>query len=92
MFGTMDRSSRIEYFQSKVDGSRSEYQIEFKTSFGDGLIFMSTVFEKTDYVALFLRKGFLHFAFDSGAGPAFLNSSVTYNDTKWHNVSVSRYA
>lgn len=90
MFGSMDKTSRLEYFQPKEDGSRSEYQIQFKTSYGSGLIFMWTVVEKPDYIALFLRKGFLHFAFDSGAGPAFLNSTVMYNDTQWHNVSVSR--
>lgn len=91
MFGNFHRTSRLEYIQQRIDGTRSEYSIDFKTTSGEGLIFMWTIFEKTDYIALFMRKGFLHFAFDSGAGPAFLNSTVTYNDTKWHTASVSRY-
>jgi len=90
-FGNLDKLSRLEYAQPKEDGSRSEYAIQFKTSSPNGIIFMWTEFDKMDYVALFMRKGFLHFAFDSGSGPAVLNSTVMYNDSQWHAASFSRY-
>jgi hypothetical protein len=90
-FGNLDKTSRMEYVQPKEDGSRSEYSIEFKTSNPNGLLVMWTEFDKMDYVALFMRRGFLHFAFDSGSGPAVLNSTVTFNDSNWHTASFSRY-
>lgn len=91
MFGNLDRYSRAEFKHPTSEGIRSEYSIEFKTSYGDGLIFMWTAFEKSDYIALFIRKGFLHFAFDSGAGPAFLNSTVVFDDGNWHTASITRF-
>lgn len=90
-FGNYDKTSRIEYYQQGDDGLRSTYSIEFKSSSPDGLIFMWTEFDKSDFVALYLKKGLLHFAFDSGAGPAFLNTSKFYNDSAWHTASFTRY-
>jgi len=91
MFGNFDRSSRMEFIQPIDDGSRSEYSIDFRTSEPNGLIFMWTEYDKIDFMALFLRHGLLHFAFDSGSGPAFLNSTQMFNDSKWHSVNFKRY-
>lgn len=90
-FGNLDKTSRIEFYQQSDDGLRSQYAIDFKSSYPDGLIFMWTDFDKSDFVALFMRRGSLHFAFDSGSGPAFLNSTKTYNDSEWHTASFTRY-
>lgn len=90
-FGNLDKTSRMEFFQQKDDGVRSTYSIEFKTSSPDGLIFMWTVFDKIDFVALYMKKGLLHFAFDSGSGPAYLNSTKMYNDSEWHSAVFTRF-
>ncbi|ODM92461.1 Laminin subunit alpha-4 [Orchesella cincta] len=90
-FGNLDKTSRLEYFQSEDEGIRSTYSIDFKSSNPDGVIFMWTEFDKIDFVALYLRRGHLHFGFDSGSGPAILNSSRLYNDSEWHSASFTRY-
>jgi hypothetical protein len=90
MFGNLDHDSRLEFKHPSSEGINSKYSIDFKTTSGDGLIFMWTDFDKTDYIALFMKKGFLYFAFDSGAAPAFLNSTVPFNDGNWHTASISR--
>ena len=89
-FGNYEKTSRMEFTVTDSDKTRSIYSIQFKTSAPDGLIFFRSDFVKADFVALFMKKGYLHFAFDSGSGAAFLNSTKTLNDSNWHTAEFTR--
>lgn len=44
----------------------------------------------SDFMTLFLSEGHVVFAFDTGAGLMYLETTQTYNDDEWHTVSASR--
>ena len=68
----------------------SGFQIEFKTSHEEGVIFYVTSANNIDYVSLYLLEGKVHYAWDCGSGRAILVTERTYNDDKWHKVTFSR--
>ncbi len=91
-FGNYDKTSRLEFQEPRDDGLRSDYSIDFKTSYPNGIILMKTNPDSSDFIAIYLFGGSVHYAFDSGAGIGLLNSSTLYNDGDWHTVSVERDA
>lgn len=65
----------------------------FKTSFPNGLLVYFVDSLNTDLFAIELRSGLPWFIFDSGTGPAAItlhNSNVTFNDSLWHSIVVSK--
>ena len=68
----------------------SGFQIEFKTTHEEGVIFYVTSVNNIDYVSLYLIEGKVHYAWDCGSGRALIVSERTYNDDKWHKVTFSR--
>lgn len=68
----------------------SSFEIEFRTTHEEGVIFFVTSTNNIDYVSLYLLEGKVHYAWDCGSGRALLISEQTYNDDKWHKVSFSR--
>ncbi|XP_077408712.1 neurexin 3b isoform X13 [Vanacampus margaritifer] len=66
---------------------------QFKTTSPDGFILFNSG-DGSDFIAVELVKGFIHYVFDLGNGPSLLkgNSDNPLNDNQWHNVVITRDA
>ncbi|XP_061126267.1 neurexin-3b-like isoform X1 [Syngnathus typhle] len=66
---------------------------QFKTTSPDGFILFNSG-DGSDFIAVELVKGFIHYVFDLGNGPSLLkgNSDNSLNDNQWHNVVITRDA
>ncbi|XP_066534064.1 neurexin 3b isoform X2 [Hoplias malabaricus] len=64
---------------------------QFKTTSADGFILFNSG-DGTDFVAVELVKGYIHYVFDLGNGPSLLkgNSDGPLNDNQWHSVVITR--
>ncbi|KAJ8270012.1 hypothetical protein GJAV_G00109310 [Gymnothorax javanicus] len=64
---------------------------QFKTTSPDGFIFYNSG-DGSDFIAVELVKGYIHYVFDLGNGPSLLkgNSDRALNDNQWHNVVITR--
>ena len=70
--------------------SSGTWQIEFKTSQPDGIIMYVADVRQVDFLALYLKDGYVVYGFNLGDDPAVITSSNTYNDGQWHTVAFSR--
>ncbi|XP_061742804.1 neurexin 3b isoform X3 [Nerophis ophidion] len=66
---------------------------QFKTTSPDGFVLFNSG-DGSDFIAVELVKGFIHYVFDLGNGPSLLkgNSDNPLNDNQWHNVVITRDA
>ncbi|KAI1897267.1 hypothetical protein AGOR_G00081550 [Albula goreensis] len=64
---------------------------QFKTTSPDGFILYNSG-DGSDFIAVELVKGYIHYVFDLGNGPSLLkgNSDRPLNDNQWHNVVITR--
>ena len=94
-FGTK-AGSYIEYVKKNLPDmmvSQNRFEIEFKTSKPEGLIFFMGHEEgKTDFIALFVKGGKLVYSFNCGSGASHLATNFRVDDGKWHSVEFSRVA
>jgi len=86
--------SFIEYVKKNLPDmmvDKSRFQIDFKTTHSDGIIFfMMNEVGKKDFIALFIKNNRLVYSFDCGSGPSYLETDFTVSDGKWHSVEFSR--
>jgi laminin alpha 3/5 len=68
----------------------SGFQIEFKTTQEEGVIFYVTASNNIDFVGLYLLEGKVHYSWDCGSGRASIVSNSNYSDGQWHKVTFSR--
>ncbi|KAI4895267.1 hypothetical protein NFI96_011738, partial [Prochilodus magdalenae] len=66
---------------------------QFKTTSADGFILFNSG-DGSDFIAVELVKGYIHYVFDLGNGPSLLkgNSDGPLNDNQWHSVVITRDA
>ncbi|XP_036438332.1 neurexin 3b isoform X2 [Colossoma macropomum] len=66
---------------------------QFKTTSADGFILFNSG-DGSDFIAVELVKGYIHYVFDLGNGPSLLkgNSDGSLNDNQWHSVVITRDA
>ncbi|XP_068140067.1 pikachurin [Drosophila tropicalis] len=69
-----------------------ELKIILKPKQDDGLILYSGPKSVGDFIAVYLKKGFVEFAFDLGSGPALVRSKHTLTIGLWHVIHISRTA
>ncbi|KAJ8356558.1 hypothetical protein SKAU_G00193520 [Synaphobranchus kaupii] len=64
---------------------------QFKTTSPDGFILYNSG-DGSDFIAVELVKGYIHYVFDLGNGPSLLkgNNDRALNDNQWHNVVITR--
>ncbi|XP_049336127.1 neurexin 3b isoform X5 [Astyanax mexicanus] len=64
---------------------------QFKTTSADGFILFNSG-DGSDFIAVELVKGYIHYVFDLGNGPSLLkgNSDSPLNDNQWHSVVITR--
>ncbi|XP_051941615.1 neurexin 3a isoform X3 [Hippocampus zosterae] len=64
---------------------------QFKTTSPDGFILFNSG-DGSDFIAIELVKGYIHYVFDLGNGPNLIKgkSERTLNDNQWHNVAITR--
>ena len=86
--------SFLEYIKKNLPEmmvDKSRFQIDFKTTHTDGIIFfMMNEVGKKDFIALFIKNGKLVYSFNCGSGPSYLETDFLVNDGKWHSVEFSR--
>ncbi|XP_049703370.2 laminin subunit alpha [Helicoverpa armigera] len=91
-FGTRN-DSRIEY--SKLPGRHlqgMDLSISLRTfDRHGGLVFYAAAErDPTQFLAFYMKDAKLHFKFNCGGETAIISSTITYNDTEWHSVTLSR--
>ncbi|KFD50649.1 hypothetical protein M513_08456 [Trichuris suis] len=86
----VEKNSRLEFeaLSSPID-SKSEISLELRTNAHSGFVLFAWN-QKMDYLALYLKDGRLIFEFDSGSGPAVLQSKSDIFDYQWHYVKLIR--
>ncbi|XP_077421087.1 neurexin 3a isoform X4 [Vanacampus margaritifer] len=64
---------------------------QFKTTSPDGFIIFNSG-DGSDFIAVELVKGYIHYVFDLGNGPNLIKgkSERALNDNQWHNVAITR--
>ncbi|KAF4083698.1 hypothetical protein AMELA_G00119700 [Ameiurus melas] len=64
---------------------------QFKTTAADGIILFNSG-DGSDFIAVELVKGYIHYVFDLGNGPNLIkgNSDRALHDNQWHNVVITR--
>ncbi|XP_059374698.1 neurexin 3a isoform X8 [Carassius carassius] len=64
---------------------------QFKTTSPDGFILFNSG-DGSDFIAVELVKGYIHYVFDLGNGPNVIkgNSDRALHDNQWHNVVITR--
>ncbi|XP_054651453.1 neurexin 3a isoform X2 [Dunckerocampus dactyliophorus] len=64
---------------------------QFKTTSPDGFILFNSG-DGSDFIAVELVKGYIHYVFDLGNGPNLIKgkSERALNDNQWHNVAITR--
>lgn len=65
---------------------RNFIKLEFKTKKEDGLLLYISDANHDDFLAVYLVKGFIVFAFNCGGGTARRQSTVKTDDGLWHMV------
>ena len=92
-FGVKD-GSFLEYIRKGLPDmmvDKSRFQVDFKTTHPDGLIFFMMNEEgKKDFVALFIKNHKLVYSFNCGSGASFLETDFKVTDGNWHSVEFSR--
>ncbi len=66
---------------------RFEFQLGFKTTTSEGVLFYVHGDRHTDFIAVYLLAGQITFAFNCGDAITKMVSPKTYNDGQWHTVS-----
>ena len=72
-------------FQTKFD-----IKLDFNTFKPDGLLLLMFDEKTPDFASLDIRQGHLVYQYDLGSGRAFIKSTSTFNDGKWHKVTIKR--
>ncbi|KAL1130840.1 hypothetical protein AAG570_012081, partial [Ranatra chinensis] len=83
--------SRIEY--EKLPGlnrNKSVFSVDIKTLAKEGIIFYASDNKSVDFIAVYLQNGIVHYGFNCGSGPVFINSDRTISDDKWHTITFKR--
>ncbi|XP_058254166.1 neurexin 3a isoform X10 [Hemibagrus wyckioides] len=64
---------------------------QFKTTSADGIILFNSG-DGSDFIAVELVKGYIHYVFDLGNGPNLIkgNSDRALHDNQWHHVVITR--
>uniref|UniRef100_A0A674A2K9 Neurexin 3a n=1 Tax=Salmo trutta TaxID=8032 RepID=A0A674A2K9_SALTR len=64
---------------------------QFKTTSPDGFIMFNSG-DGSDFIAVEMVKGYIHYVFDLGNGPNVIkgNSDRALHDNQWHNVVITR--
>jgi laminin alpha 3/5 len=60
--------------------------VEFKTTDKDGIILYVADARHVDFVALYLKDGYVVYGYNLGDDAARISSTDTYNDGQWHTV------
>ena len=62
--------------------------MEFKTASPDGIILYVADSRQVDFVALYLKEGYVLYGYNLGDDAVLISSTNRYNDDRWHTVSI----
>ena len=64
--------------------------LKFRSVLTEGLIFYATDFKFEKYIAIWLKEGYLNYAFDTGFDFTHIVSKKQYNDGRYHTLIATR--
>lgn len=67
-----------------------EFSLLFRTSRQNGLLFYASDDRHSNFVALFLKDGYLNYVFSCSGSQVALLSKAQYDDNEWNSVAFSR--
>ncbi|KAL3982290.1 Laminin EGF-like (Domains III and V) family protein [Acanthocheilonema viteae] len=84
-------SSRLEFDKPPASFDKNSlFSVQLRATASNGIIMFTTNHKHTDYLALYLVNGIVHFAYNSGSGQAILKSNRTVMDDEWHSIRAER--
>uniref|UniRef100_A0A1I8EZU5 Uncharacterized protein n=3 Tax=Wuchereria bancrofti TaxID=6293 RepID=A0A1I8EZU5_WUCBA len=84
-------SSRLEFDKPPASFDKNSlFSIQLRATASNGIIMFTTNNRHTDYLALYLVNGIVHFAYNSGSGQAVLKSNRSVMDYEWHSIRAER--
>ncbi len=86
----LTNNSRLEVHDSFPIKIATQVSLKFRTLSPHGLLFYAADAQFSDFLAVWLQEGRVHYAFDLGSGPLHLSTARTYNDGRFHTLTVSR--
>uniref|UniRef100_A0AC35TUM0 Laminin subunit alpha n=1 Tax=Rhabditophanes sp. KR3021 TaxID=114890 RepID=A0AC35TUM0_9BILA len=87
----VEANSRIEFSKtSESFDKNSVFSVKIKPTSNNGLIMFVTNTKHSSYMALYLNRGYVYFAFDSGFEKLVLKSNRTIIDDRWHTIRAER--
>jgi len=88
-FGQSD-SSRLEVHESFPIRITTHLSFKFRTLSDQGLLFYASDAQFSDFLALWIQEGHVHFAFNLGSGHLYLRTANKYNDGRFHTLTIER--
>lgn len=89
-FGTK-ANSYIEFKPKPEDTQNAyEFSLTFRTDKQNGLIFYASDDRHTEFVALFMKDGYVTHHFSCGGKPVTITSDNQFDDNEWHTVVFSK--
>uniref|UniRef100_A0A915PQH1 Laminin subunit alpha n=1 Tax=Setaria digitata TaxID=48799 RepID=A0A915PQH1_9BILA len=87
----LSASSRLEFDKPPASFDKnSVFSVQLRATASNGIIMFTTNNKHTDYLALYLVNGIIHFAYNSGSGQAVLKSRRSVMDDEWHSIRAER--
>ncbi|OZC11109.1 laminin EGF-like protein [Onchocerca flexuosa] len=84
-------SSRLEFDRPPASFDKNSiFSVQLRATASNGIIMFTTNNKHTDYLALYLINGIIHFAYNSGSGQAVLKSKRSVMDDEWHTIRAER--
>ncbi|KAM3726093.1 Laminin-like protein [Dirofilaria immitis] len=87
----LSASSRLEFDKPPASFDKNSlFSVQLRATASNGIIMFTTNNKHTDYLALYLIDGIVHFAYNSGSGQAVLKSNRSVMDDEWHSIRAER--
>lgn len=88
-FGTK-KDTYLEFHRKLKIKKRSEFEMDFRTTKEDGVMFYIANERNTDFITLFMRDGHVIYGFNCGSGANYIETENRYDDGQWHRVKFAR--
>ena len=86
----LTKESRMEVTENLPIKLSTFISFKFRTLESDGLMFYASDIHRKDFISVWLKSGYINFAFDCGSGLMHIKSKRIYSDGRYHTLVVKR--
>ena len=86
----LSKQSRLEVHDSFPIKISTFISFKFRTLQFEGLMFYASDAQFSDFLAVWMQDGRVNYAFDCGSGFVHIKTDRSYNDGRYHTVTVKR--